>query len=319
MTYPLIGNYGVNDEDVESRRPWVQRLHRAGGRRRSPSSWRAGCASTSTWRAHGIVGIPGIDTRALDAPPARPRRAGGRHLVRGVGRRARSRERARALPASSGATSSREVTSDQPYAWTRAACWDPARGYVPPRRRRASASSPTTPASSTTSCASSPSIGCEVHGRARRPRPRRTCSSAKPDGVFLSNGPGDPEGVPYLIEAVRELSARVPVFGICLGHQILGLAARGPHVQAAVRPPRRQPSREGPTTGRVEITAQNHGFAVDPASRRAPGLGADAREPQRPDLEGLRHRELPAFSVQYHPEASPGPHDANYSSSASPS
>jgi carbamoyl-phosphate synthase small subunit len=134
----------------------------------------------------------------------------------------------------------------------------------------------------------------------------------KPDGVFLSNGPGDPEGVPYLIESVRGVIAKVPVFGICLGHQIIGLAAGGrtyklPFGHHGANHPVRDLA-----TGRIEITSQNHNFAVDPAS-----VAGNGWEPTHVNLndatcEGLRHRELPVFSVQYHPEASPGPHDANY-------
>jgi carbamoyl-phosphate synthase small subunit len=134
----------------------------------------------------------------------------------------------------------------------------------------------------------------------------------KPDGVFLSNGPGDPEAVPYLVESVRSLMGRVPIFGICLGQQIIGLAARGrtyklPFGHHGANHPVRDLA-----TGRVEITSQNHNFAVDPASVAGQGWEATHLNLNDGTCEGLRHRELPVFCVQYHPEASPGPHDANY-------
>jgi carbamoyl-phosphate synthase small subunit len=133
----------------------------------------------------------------------------------------------------------------------------------------------------------------------------------KPDGVFLSNGPGDPEGVPYLIGAVRDLLGRVPVFGICLGHQILGLAAGGSTYKLSFGHHGANHPVKDLRTGRVEITSQNHGFAVDPKSVAAKGWEITHMNLNDGTCEGLAHRELPAFSVQYHPEASPGPHDAN--------
>jgi carbamoyl-phosphate synthase small subunit len=132
-----------------------------------------------------------------------------------------------------------------------------------------------------------------------------------PDGIFLSNGPGDPEGVPYAIEAVRQLIGVKPIFGICLGHQILGLALGG-HTYKLKFGHRggNQPVMHVPTQ-KVEITAQNHGFAVDadslPGAVEVTHLNLNDRT-----VEGMRHRELPIFSVQYHPEASPGPHDSWY-------
>jgi carbamoyl-phosphate synthase small subunit len=134
----------------------------------------------------------------------------------------------------------------------------------------------------------------------------------KPDGVFLSNGPGDPEGVPYLIEAVRGLLGKVPIFGICLGHQILGLAAGGSTYKLKFGHHGANHPVKDLATGKVEITAQNHGFAVDPESVKAHSLDLSHVNLNDGTCEGLRHRELPVFSVQYHPEASPGPHDANY-------
>jgi carbamoyl-phosphate synthase small subunit len=143
-----------------------------------------------------------------------------------------------------------------------------------------------------------------------------------PDGVFLSNGPGDPEGVPYLIAAVRELIGTRPIFGICLGHQIVGLALGGRTYKLKFGHHGGNQPVKDLTTGKVEITAQNHGFAVDMQSFRGAAKEEMHGEPEDIVLthvnlndqtcEGLMHRRLPLFSVQYHPEASPGPHDAQY-------
>jgi carbamoyl-phosphate synthase small subunit len=143
-----------------------------------------------------------------------------------------------------------------------------------------------------------------------------------PDGVFLSNGPGDPEGVPYLIAAVRELIGKRPIFGICLGHQIVGLALGGRTYKLKFGHHGGNQPVKDLTTGKVEITAQNHGFAVDMRSFR--DAAKEEMHGEAEDIvlthvnlndqtcEGLMHRRLPLFSVQYHPEASPGPHDAQY-------
>jgi len=143
-----------------------------------------------------------------------------------------------------------------------------------------------------------------------------------PDGIFLSNGPGDPEGVPYLIEAVRELIGKKPIFGICLGHQIIGLALGGRTYKLKFGHHGGNQPVKDLMTGKVEITSQNHGFAVDMDSFKSDPKGQVFGDPEDIVLthvnlndntcEGLMHRRLPLFSVQYHPEASPGPHDASY-------
>ncbi len=146
--------------------------------------------------------------------------------------------------------------------------------------------------------------------------PARTPAAAilerKPDGVFLANGPGDPEGVPYLIESVRGLIGRAPIFGICLGNQILGLAFGGATYKLTFGHHGANHPVRDLLSGRVEITSQNHGFAVDPKSVAPAGLEETHVNLNDGTSEGMRHRELPIFSVQYHPEASPGPHDAHY-------
>lgn len=133
-----------------------------------------------------------------------------------------------------------------------------------------------------------------------------------PDGIFLSNGPGDPEGVPYTIEAVRQLIGRHPIFGICLGHQILALAFGGRTYKLKFGHHGANHPVKDLATGRVEITSQNHNFVVDMASLAGRGLDLTHVNLNDGTCEGMRHTTLPLFSVQYHPEASPGPHDANY-------
>jgi carbamoyl-phosphate synthase small subunit len=134
----------------------------------------------------------------------------------------------------------------------------------------------------------------------------------KPDGVFLSNGPGDPEPVDYAVQAIRDMMGRVPVFGICLGHQLCGLALGGKTYKLKFGHHGGNHPVRNNTTGKVEITAHNHNFAVDPDSINANDVELTHVDLNDNTLEGLRHKTLPLFSVQYHPEASPGPHDSHY-------
>jgi carbamoyl-phosphate synthase small subunit len=307
MTYPLIGNYGLNEEDVESRRPWVNGfvVKEAAA---SPSSWRGGVPLGTYLDRHRIVGIQGIDTRALT-----------RHL-RDHGAQdglisstdldeERLRQRARALPGLVGRDLVREVTTERPWRW-REGAWDPARGYVAPPAPRFTVVA--------YDCGIKLNILRQLAGAACEVTvvPATTTAAEvlerRPDGVFLSNGPGDPEAVPYLIESVRGLIGRVPIFGICLGHQVLALAAGGRTYKMPFGHHGANHPVKDLETGRVEITSQNHGFAVDPASLERAGWTLTHVNLNDGACEGIRHRELPVFSVQYHPEASPGPHDANY-------
>ena len=307
MTYPMIGNYGLNDEDVESRRPWVNGLivKEASA---YPSSWRGRISLHDYLKAHGIVGLQGIDTRAL----TRHLRDHGSQdgIVSSVERDVeRLRERARALPQIVGRDMVKEVTVAEPFGWSEGE-WKLERGYVtpPPGRFRVVAYDAGIKLNILRQLRTA---GCEVTV-VPADTPADGVLERKPDGVFLSNGPGDPEGVPYLVESVRGLLGKVPIFGICLGHQILGLAAGGRTYKLSFGHHGANHPVKDLATGRVEITSQNHNFAVDPAS-----LAGRGWEPSHVNLndgtcEGLRHRELPVFCVQYHPEASPGPHDANY-------
>jgi carbamoyl-phosphate synthase small subunit len=307
MTYPMIGNYGLNAEDVESRRPWVNGfvVKEASP---YPSNWRGQVSLDAYLRTHGIVGIQGIDTRAL----TRHLRDQGAQdgIVASVETdEERLKEQARALPGLVGRDLVREVTSEAPAPW-RQSIWDPARGYREPgpARVRVVAYDAGIKFNILRQLAS---VGCDVTV-VPATTPAGAVRELEPDGVFLSNGPGDPEAVPYLIDAVRALLGRVPIFGICLGHQILGLAAGGRTYKLPFGHHGANHPVKDLATGRVEITAQNHGFAVDPASVERAGWATTHVNLNDGTCEGLRHREWPVFSVQYHPEASPGPHDANY-------
>jgi carbamoyl-phosphate synthase small subunit len=307
MTYPMIGNYGLNDEDIESRKPWVNGLivKEASA---CPSSWRGRVSLDEYLKAHGIVGLQGIDTRAL----TRHLRDHGSQdgIISTVERDVeRLGERVRALPPIVGRDLVKEVTVEAPFGWSEGE-WNRERGYVapPPARFNVVAYDAGIKLNILRQLRTA---GCEVTVVPADTRSEDVLER-KPDGVFLSNGPGDPEGVPYLVESVRGLIGKVPIFGICLGHQILGLAAGGRTYKLSFGHHGANHPVKDLATGRVEITSQNHNFAVDPASVAGRGW-----EPSHVNLndgtcEGLRHRELPVFCVQYHPEASPGPHDANY-------
>jgi len=307
MTYPLIGNYGVNEEDLESRRPWVNGFI---VKECSPvaSNFRAGMDLDGYLKRHGIVGIQGIDTRALTR---HLRDHGAQDGIISSVEMAPTDLLARvgALPGLIGRDLVAEVTADRPYAWDQG-LWALSGGYAAPPPPRFTVVA--------YDCGIKWNIlrqlrsaGCDVTV-VPASTPAEAVLAMKPDGVFVSNGPGDPEGVPYLIEAVRRLLGRVPIFGICLGHQIMGLAGGGRTYKLKFGHHGANHPVKDLATGKVEITAQNHGFAVDPQPAERHGWVPTHLNLNDGTCEGLSHREWPAFSVQYHPEASPGPHDANY-------
>jgi carbamoyl-phosphate synthase small subunit len=307
MTYPEIGNVGVNLEDVESSRPFVEGFI-VKEYWRSPSNWRARQSLGEYLSAHGIPGIEGIDTRAL---VRLLREKGNLNAVLSTSDLDRDRlvRRAREAPSMEGQDLVGKVTCAAPYDWIEGH-WTVEDGYTRPAepgRRLVVAYDYGIKRNILRNLVTA---GCRV-----RVVPAATPASAvldmRPDGVFLSNGPGDPAALPYAAEAVRHLVGKTPIFGICLGHQILGLALGGQTYKLKFGHHGGNQPVMDLTTGKVEITSQNHGFAVDVDS-----LGGRAQlthvNLNDQTVEGLSHTELPLFSVQYHPESSPGPHDANY-------
>ena len=312
MTYPEIGNTGINPEDVESSRPWVEGfvVREAW---RLPSSWRHVESLDGYLRRYRICGIAGIDTRAL----TRRLRDGGSQMgiVSSVDLdEKRLAGRARDLPSIVGRDLVREVTGNEIVHWE-TGDWDLAKGYLPAAAYRLRFGK--MPKVVALDCGIKQNIlrMMVAHGLdvtlVPASMPAERILEFRPDGVFLSNGPGDPEGVPYAAETVRELLGKVPLFGICLGHQIMGLALGGRTFKLKFGHHGCNQPVMDLATGKVEITSQNHNFAVDPDS-----LGGKAKVTHinlnDRTVEGLAVPDLRCFSVQYHPEASPGPHDARY-------
>jgi carbamoyl-phosphate synthase small subunit len=308
MTSPQIGNYGVVSDDTESRGPQVAGFIIREG---SPgaSNWRASGTLRDYLIANGIVAIADIDTRAL----TRLLRSSG--VMRGIVATGDADpqelvERARSIPKMEGADLVRDVTSREEFDWTETPTPE---FLVPPERR---ARRPLRIAAYDFGMKWNILRRLTAHGCRVRvfpaTTPARDLLATKPDGVFLSNGPGDPAAVDYAIANARELVAsNVPVFGICLGHQVLALGMGGRTFKLKFGHRGANHPVKHLDTGKVEITCQNHGFAVDPDS-----LPSDVTVTHvnlyDGTIEGLRHTTKPVFCVQYHPEASPGPHDADY-------
>jgi len=293
MTYPLIGNYGANDEDFESTKPWVEgfvvreysKIH---------SNWRAKKSLDEFLKKHNIVGIEEVDTRALT-----------KHIrLQGAMKGIISTlsddiktltEKAKRSPGVVGQDLVKDVSCKKRWWWKKEGRY---KVIV---------------------------VDCGVKFNILREISRFDCKvkvvpaktsyqeilDLKPDGVIFSNGPGDPAAIPYVVETAKNLIGKVPLFGICLGHQVLGQALGGKTYKLKFGHHGGNHPVKDVKTGKVAITAQNHGFCVDIASL------PDEVEITHINLydntlEGIRHKKLPLFSVQFHPEASPGPHDAAY-------
>jgi carbamoyl-phosphate synthase small subunit len=315
MTYPLIGNYGVNSLDQESRGPHVrgfviEELSEA------PSNWRSEMSLDEYLKKYDIPGIQGIDTRALT-----------RHLrTRGAMKACLTTEQIpveqavqRAIEGEGviGMDYVKEVSTPEIYQWdpddTLSQPWSIANGNgdnkpkLPPIRFRI--------------VAYDYGIKQNILRLLRQKGfgvtvvPASTTAEQaleqNPDGIFLSNGPGDPSALAYAHKTVRDLMGKKPIFGICLGHQILGFAFSGSTFKLKFGHRGANQPVKDLKSGKVAITAQNHGFAVDPESLPK-NVEVSHINLNDNTVEGMRHKELPIFSVQYHPEAAPGPHDASY-------
>ncbi|HUI44997.1 MAG TPA: glutamine-hydrolyzing carbamoyl-phosphate synthase small subunit [Nitrospirota bacterium] len=306
MTYPQIGNYGVNDEDVESAMPYAEGfivkeyLDIA-------SNWRSKKSLHQYLRENGIVGIQGIDTRALTK---HLRDLGAQPGV--ITTRDMNADsivaRAKALPTMSGLDLVKDVTCKKPYHWEQGD-WDLEKGYAmkPPSKYKVIAYDYGIKRNILRLITSA---GCDVTV-VPATMPAEEVLAMNPDGIFLSNGPGDPEPVAYAIENIRKLLGRKPIFGICLGQQLFGLALGGRTYKLKFGHHGGNQPIMDLTTRKVEIAAENHGFAVDMDTVKDDVVMTHINLNDK-TCEGIQHKTLPAFSVQYHPEASPGPHDSRY-------
>jgi carbamoyl-phosphate synthase small subunit len=319
LTYPHIGNVGANLEDEESARPYIEALI---VREFSPlaSNWRSSESAQQYLERYGVPVIWDLDTRAL----VRHLREVGalRGVVATDGTPAeRLVAEARGLPTMAGLELAGRVTCAKSYEWAQGSI-DLAAPVSGVGARAAAVSAESGTKARRRVVAYDFGIKQNIlrllvdHGCEVTVVPARTSAAdvlaLKPDGVFLSNGPGDPEPVEYAVENIRKLLGRVPIFGICLGHQLCGLALGGKTFKLKFGHHGSNHPVKNLRTEKVEITAQNHGFCVDPDSLPASDVEITHVNLNDHTNEGMRHRSLPLFSVQYHPEASPGPHDARY-------
>jgi carbamoyl-phosphate synthase small subunit len=319
MTYPLIGNYGVNVQDVESWKP-----HAAGFviRELSPvvSNWRADYSLSEYLETNGIPGIQGVDTRALTKRLRVRGALNGFISTEGVSE-AEALRRAKEWPGLVGVDYVKEVTHREPFLWDakdeQSANWNLVKGSAAAAARDIRDPLP---------AADIPIVAYDFgmkynilrrlrqHGFKVQTVPATTPAAEalryKPAGIFLSNGPGDPAALGYAVQAASELiRSGLPIFGICLGHQILGQALGGKTFKLKFGHRGGNQPVKDLNSGRVEITSQNHGFAVDPTTLPS-DVAVDRINLNDQTVEGMRHKTKPLFCVQYHPEASPGPHDS---------
>jgi len=308
LTYPHIGNTGINDEDTESARVFAEALIVRDVPRRH-SSWRARTDLPSYLTQHNIPGIADIDTRQLTRI-LREKGAQNGCLMAGDVDEQKALAKAREFPGLAGMDLAKVVSVEQPYEWTEGR-WEAGKGY----RKTENAQTHVV----AYDYGIKRNILRLLAERGSRVTvvpamtPARDVLRLKPDGVFLSNGPGDPEPCDYAIEAIGEIldATRLPVFGICLGHQLMGLASGAKTLKMKFGHHGANHPVKDLDTGQVVITSQNHGFAVDPATLRA-NLRPTHVSLFDGSLQGLARTDRAAFCFQGHPEASPGPHDIGY-------
>jgi carbamoyl-phosphate synthase small subunit len=314
MTYPLIGNYGINDEDMESAAIQVE-----GFIVREylpyPSNWRSQKSLKEFLDEGQVIGIEGLDTRALTK---HIRTAGAMKGIIATGDRDPEEllQRVQSYPGLVGRDMVEKVTTPSPFLWNGERRPLPWKSGITAADVWPDRSHPFKVVA----------LDYGIKYNILRHLAGRDCHTIilpaqaepadilalEPDGLFLSNGPGDPAAVTYAINTVRLLLPELPIFGICLGHQLLGLAMGGTTFKLKFGHRGSNQPVKDLLTGKVEITSQNHGFCVDINSLKGKDVELTHINLNDQTLEGMRHRKLPIYSVQYHPEASPGPHDATY-------
>ena len=315
MTYPLIGNYGINFEDMESGRSHVEAFI-VREACKTPSNWRSRETLDHFLAKNNIVGIQGVDTRALTIHL----RDNG-SMMGIISNKIQDievlKEKAKNAPPIVGRDLVKEVTCRKSYTWKQGD-WGLEEGYTEYSRGVANEAR----FSKIFKVVAFDfgikfnilrmltSMGCDL-----TVVPADTTAdkvlALNPDGIFLSNGPGDPQGVGYAVETVKNLIGKKPIFGICLGHQILGLAMGGKTYKLKFGHHGGNQPVKDLSTGKIEITSQNHNFAIDTKSL-SDKVELTHINCNDDTVEGMRHKKFPIFSVQYHPEAAPGPHDASY-------
>ncbi|MBN1384365.1 MAG: glutamine-hydrolyzing carbamoyl-phosphate synthase small subunit [Elusimicrobia bacterium] len=297
MTYPLIGNYGINSVDVESRQPFLEGFI-VKECSRIPSSWRSEKSLQDYFKENNIIGIEGVDTRALT-----------RHIrLQGAMKAVVSNKdldkkslvkKAKDSPGLIGRDLVKEVTCREVYEWN------------PSRREQGLKVVVIDCGVKFNILRELDSNGCQVIVVPAKTDAEQILK-INPDGVLLSNGPGDPEAVSYVIETTKNLIGKLPLFGICLGNQILGLALGGKTYKLKFGHHGANHPVKDLKTGKVDITVQNHGFCVDMNSLDKNSIEVTHINLNDNTVEGIMHKNMPIFSVQFHPENSPGPHDAEY-------
>jgi len=308
MTYTQIGNTGINPEDIESRGLFLSGFI-VKEYQDCYSNWRATMSLDSYLKENGVVGIQGLDTRALTRHLRDKGAQNG--IISTVDLNHESLvAKAGAIPKMTGLDLASGVSCDKPYHWTEGV-WDLETGYPdidPVTLKYKVVAYDFGIKFNILRCLVD--AGCDVTV-VPAGYPAEKVLEMNPDGIFLSNGPGDPEPLVAVQQEIRKLVGRKPIFGICLGHQLLGLALGGKTIKLPFGNHGSNLPVMDMVTRKVEITSQNHGFAVDLGTLgESACLGHENLNDQT--VEGIRHCDLPIFSVQHHPEASPGPHDSQY-------